>query len=105
MQTPTEDCFLMSSKVGQVYFAREKNNQFLNLPQQGAAEYSQATAKLIDEELITIINQQYQKAQEILKQLQHILDKGAKILLENEKIEGKELQELMAETQDQFSEK
>jgi cell division protease FtsH len=95
----------MSSKVGQVYFAREKNNQFLNIPQQGAAEYSQATAKLIDEEVKTIINQQYQKAQEILKQLQHILDKGAKMLLENEKIEGDELQELMAETQDQFSEK
>ena len=89
----------MSSKVGQVYFAREKNNQFLNVPQQGAAEYSQATAKLIDEEVKEIIDQQYEKAREILSQLRPRLDKGAKMLLENEKIEGKELQELLDETQ------
>ncbi len=88
----------MSSKVGQVYFAREKNNQFLNVPQQGAAEYSQATAKLIDEEVKEIINQQYEKACEILKKLQPTLDKGAKMLLENEKIEGEELQELLDKT-------
>ena len=90
----------MSSKVGQVYFAREKNNQFLNVPQQGAAEYSQATAKLIDEEVKAIINQQYEKALEILNQLRPRLDKGSQMLLENEKIEGKELQELLDEIQD-----
>jgi len=88
----------MSRKVGQVYFAREKNNQFLNVPQQGATEYSQATAKLIDEEVNDIINQQYEKAREILSQLRPTLEKGAKMLLENEKIEGKELQELLKRT-------
>jgi len=90
----------MSAKVGQVYFAREKNNQFLNIPQQGAAEYSQATAKLIDEEVKSIINQQYENAKEILMQLQDILDEGAKMLLENEKIEGKDLLELLDKAQD-----
>jgi cell division protease FtsH len=94
----------MSSKVGQVYFSREKNNQFLNIPQQGAAEYSQATAKLIDEEVKAIIHEQYENAKEILIQTQHILHKGAKMLLENEKIEGKALQDLMRETQDESSE-
>jgi cell division protease FtsH len=89
----------MSGKVGQVYFAREKNNQFLNIPQQGAAEYSQATAKLIDEEVKAIINSQYEKAQEILNRLRPTLEKGANLLLENEKIEGKELQGLLDETQ------
>jgi cell division protease FtsH len=69
------------------------------VPQQGAAEYSQATAKLIDEEVKAIIDQQYEKAREILNQLRPRLDKGAKMLLENEKIEGKELQELLDETQ------
>jgi len=95
----------MSSKVGHVYFAREKNNQFLNVPQQGASEYSQATAKLIDEEVKAIINQQYENAKEILTQAQQVLDKGAKMLLENEKIEGKELQELMREAQDASAQK
>jgi cell division protease FtsH len=88
----------MSSKVGQVYFAREKNNQFLNVPQQGAAEYSQATARMIDEEVKAIIDQQYEKAREILSQLRPTLDKGSKMLLENEKIEGNELQEMLQET-------
>lgn len=87
----------MSSKVGQVYFAREKNNQFLNVPQQGAAEYSQATARMIDEEVKAIIDQQYEKARGILSQLRPTLEKGSKLLLENEKIEGKEFQELMQE--------
>jgi cell division protease FtsH len=95
----------MSPKLGQVFYAREKNNQFLNIPQQGAAEYSQATAKLIDEEVKAIINQQYENAQEILNQAQHILDKGTKMLLENEKIEGEELQKLMRESQNESSEK
>ena len=93
----------MSEKVGQVYFAREKASHFLNIPQPGAAEYSEATAKLIDEEVRKIIDQQYLKAQDILSQSQHILEKGAKKLLENEKIEGEELQALMNEAQNQFS--
>lgn len=95
----------MSIKLGQVYFAREKNNQFFNVPQQGAGEYSQATAKLIDEEVKAIIKQQYENAKEILIKSQHILDQGAKMLLENEKIEGEELQVLMREFQGQFSRK
>jgi len=93
----------MSEKVGQVYFAREKASYFLNIPQPGASEYSEATAKLIDEEVRKIIDQQYLKAQDILSQSQHILEKGAKKLLENEKIEGEELQALMNEAQNQFS--
>jgi cell division protease FtsH len=93
----------MSEKVGQVYFAREKTSQFLNMPQPGASEYSEATAKLIDEEVRNIIDQQYKKAQDILSQSQQVLEKGAKILLENEKIEGEELQALMTEVQNQFS--
>ena len=48
----------MSIKLGQVYFAREKNNQFFNVPQQGAGEYSQATAKLSDEEVKASSKQQ-----------------------------------------------
>lgn len=65
----------------QVAYAREKRNQFLNVHQQGLAEYCQANAKLIDEEVKAIINQQYQKAESIINQLQDILGKGANRLL------------------------
>ena len=58
----------MSKKVGQVYFAREKRNQFLNIPMEGAVEYSEATAELIDSEVRDIVNQQYARVLEILRQ-------------------------------------
>jgi hypothetical protein len=82
-----------------------KTIPFLSIPQPGVSEYSQDTAKLIDEEVKSIISRQYQTAEEILKQLQGILGKGAKMLLENEKIEGEELRELLAEARDYFSKK
>jgi cell division protease FtsH len=87
----------MSPKVGQVYFAREKRNQFLNIPMEGAVDYSEATAELIDSEVRDIVNQQYARALEILQQKREVLDKGAELLLEKEKIEGTELQALMDE--------
>jgi cell division protease FtsH len=87
----------MSDKMGQVYFAREKRNQFLNIPMEGAVEYSEATAELIDSEVREIINNQYSRTIEILKDKRDILDNGAKILLEKEKIEGTELKALMGE--------
>jgi cell division protease FtsH len=88
----------MSAKVGQVYFAREKRNQFMNIPMEGAIEYSEATAELIDSEVREIINQQYARALEILQQKRQILNSGAALLLEKEKIEREELRALMDET-------
>jgi len=78
----------MSGKIGQVYFAREKRAQYLNIPMEGAAEYSEATAELIDGEVREIISQQYAKAQQILTEKRDVLEKGAELLLEKEKIEG-----------------
>ena len=85
----------MSSKVGQVYFAREKRNQFLNIPMEGAVEYSEATAELIDNEVRQIINDEYIKTRKILEERRDILDEGARLLLEKEKIEGEEVKMLL----------
>ena len=83
----------MSENVGQVYFAREKQSRFLDLPGlQGAIEYSEATAELIDKEVKTIIKGQYDTALEILRGKLALLKKGASILLEKETISGDELQ-------------
>jgi cell division protease FtsH len=89
----------MSIKVGQVYFAREKQSRFLNLGPEGAAEYSEATAEIIDNEVREIINTQYSKALDILRGCREVLDKGAKLLLSKEKIEGSEIKALMQEGQ------
>jgi cell division protease FtsH len=85
----------MSEAVGQVYFAREKQSMFLNIPVEGAGEYSQATAEVIDAEVRQIIGTQYDRALEILSGYREILDRGAKVLLEKEKIDGDELKALM----------
>ncbi|MEJ2729828.1 MAG: ATP-dependent zinc metalloprotease FtsH [Deltaproteobacteria bacterium] len=85
----------MSANVGQVYFAREKRNQFLNIPMEGAVEYSEATAELIDQEVREIITDQYAKTRKILEERRDILEKGARLLLEKEKIEGEEIKMLL----------
>jgi cell division protease FtsH len=85
----------MSTKVGQVYFAREKQSLFLNIPgMQGAVEYSEATAEIIDAEVKEIIQQQYDVALEILTNNRELLKKGAAVLLEKETITGDELKAL-----------
>jgi cell division protease FtsH len=90
----------MSAKVGQVYFAREKQSRFLNLPgHQGTIEYSDATAEMIDHEVREIIKQQYETAQNILEAKKSLLKKSAELLLEKETIEGQTLEKMMAEDQ------
>ncbi len=86
----------MSDKLGQVYFSREKRQQFLDLGVQETADYSNATAESIDREISAIINREYARAMEILKSRKGTLEKGAALLLEKEKIEGPELQALVA---------
>jgi cell division protease FtsH len=85
----------MSDRLGQVYFARERRQQFLDMGLQETGDYSNATAEAIDEEIKTIISTEYAKALEILRSKKDILQKGAELLLEKEKIEGTELKALM----------
>jgi cell division protease FtsH len=85
----------MSAKTGQVYLAREKRGQFLDVPGFGSpSEYSEATAEMIDAEIKGIIQEQYTVALEILRGKRPLLEKGAILLLEKETITGSELQEL-----------
>ena len=85
----------MSDRLGQVYFSSEKRQQFLDLGVQETADYSNATAEAIDSEISSIIAAEYARAVEILKSKRSILEKGAQLLLEKEKIEGPELKALV----------
>jgi len=84
----------MSDRLGQVYFSHEKRQQFLDLGVQETADYSNATAEAIDEEISAIITREYARAVEILKSRKSVLERGAQLLLEKEKIEGPELKAL-----------
>jgi cell division protease FtsH len=61
----------------------------------GTGDYSEATAKAIDDEVKRIISNQYRVALDILKDNREALEKGAKILLEKEKMEGDEIARLL----------
>jgi len=60
-------------------------------------DYSEATAQMIDQEIKEIIDEQYQRAKEILMGKKEPLGKGAKLLLEREKLEGEEIKALLAD--------
>jgi cell division protease FtsH len=88
----------MSAKVGKVYFAREKQSRYLDVPaMQGAVEYSEATAEMIDSEVRDIIQQQHEVALKILKEKRELLVKGASLLLDKETVTGDEMKALEAE--------
>jgi len=86
----------MSGNLGQVYFAHKKQGQFLNPNQEGSGDYSAMTAHLIDKEIRQIIDEQYERALEILRSKRNILNQAAETLIESETIQGEELSALEA---------
>jgi cell division protease FtsH len=85
----------MSVTIGQVYFSREKRPLFLEAGMPAGGEYSEATAEMIDKEIKEIISVQYRRALDILGEKKAVMDKGAEVLLEKEKIDGEELKALV----------
>jgi cell division protease FtsH len=85
------------SAIGQVYYASAHRSQFLSPVPEGAGEYSEATAEMIDKEINAIVSGQYERALGVLKGKRTILEKSVAVLLEKETIEGAELKALMAE--------
>jgi cell division protease FtsH len=81
----------MSPRLGQVYFAEEKQSRFLTGALMEKKDYSEATAEIIDSEVQKIVSGEYERALAILKEAGEALKEGAKLLLEKEKIEGSEL--------------
>jgi cell division protease FtsH len=86
----------MSANLGQVYLAPEKRPQFLDMGMRQGGDYSEATSEMIDREIRQIISDEYERARDILKSKKDVLEKGALLLLDKEKIDGEEIKALMA---------
>jgi cell division protease FtsH len=84
----------MSEKLGQVCLTTEERGKFLEGPSARGNDYSEETSRAIDAEIRSIITTQYETAVSILRQRGEVLKKGARILLEKEKIEREELEAL-----------
>lgn len=86
----------MSDKLGARTFGEQNDEVFLGLEHGHAADYSQETAAIIDQEIHRIISECYDKCKQILNDNMDNLCKVAELLLEKEKIEGDEFDALFS---------
>ena len=85
----------MSERLGPMTFERERRALFLEIGGMPKSEFSEETAKIIDEEVKKIITETYTRVKEIIVKKKDKLDILAKLLLEKEVIEGDELRKII----------
>jgi cell division protease FtsH len=85
----------MSTELGHIYFEKDRQKQFLEMGLPTAKDYSEQTAQVIDREIKTILDAQYEIAKRLLTTHKKILDKGASLVLKEESIEGDRLKQLL----------
>ncbi len=88
----------MSDRFGHVSFGSEEQEVFLGRDMSRQREYSDSTAREIDEEVQKISKEAFERALNTLKENRDVLDKVAELLLEKEEIAGEEVDELLQET-------
>ena len=85
----------MSENLGLLSYATSEEQVFLGREIAQHRDYSEDTARKIDEEINRIIKQSYHKARTLLNDNMDILHKLAELLLEKETVMGAELDELI----------
>ncbi|WOD38175.1 ATP-dependent zinc metalloprotease FtsH4 [Nodosilinea sp. E11] len=91
----------MSQVLGPLAYDRAQRNAFLDGGMPNARRpISEETAKAIDEEVKSIVEEGHQRALDILKQNRELLETLAQQLLEDEVIEGPPLREQLKQVQD-----
>ncbi len=81
----------MSEKLGPVSFDQHDEHIFLGKQLTSRQDYSETTARDIDNEISKIIRECYNKAKNIIKEHEEELHKVAKYLLERESLSGEEI--------------
>ena len=85
----------MSEKLGLMTYGSNSQTVFLGKDMETHNTYSEETAKLIDEEMHSIINTAHERAVNILTENRSILDNMARVLIEKETIYSEEVDLLM----------
>lgn len=86
----------MSEKLSNLIFGDENDEVFIGRDFAHTRNYSEQVAAEIDGEVKSLIDYAYEKAKKILKDNINKLHKVAEVLLEKEKIEGAEFEEIFA---------
>ena len=84
----------MSEVLGLVAHKEDRRAEYLGMPGSDR-DYSEDTARKIDNEVARIVDEGYAKAREILSANRTALDRVVEVLLETEVMEGEELRELL----------
>jgi cell division protease FtsH len=85
----------MSDELGPLSYSQDKEHIFLGREIAQHRDYSEETARKIDEEIERLIGKSCDRARKILNENIDILHKLAELLLEKETITGKELDDLI----------
>ena len=83
------------SELGMISFGDKQDQVFLGKELSRAQNYSEETARKIDSAIKEIIDQQYDRAKQILLENINALHASANALLEYETIEGKHIHEIL----------
>lgn len=86
----------LSEKLGPLMYAEEENESFLGRSGGGTSNVSGETAKLIDQEVRSIIDECYSTATQILEQNRDKLDTMADALMKYETIDSDQIDDIMA---------
>jgi cell division protease FtsH len=85
----------MSEKLGPLTFGQKEEQIFLGREFTQHRDYSEETARLIDNEVRTIVSQSYEKAKGILQRNMAILHQLANSLLEKEVLDGRQIDSII----------
>jgi cell division protease FtsH len=85
----------MSERLGYVTFEKEKKPFFIPSSLVSSREYSEDTAKQIDEEVKKIVDEAYHRVKEILTATRDKLEELARLLLEKEVVEEGDLKKIL----------
>jgi cell division protease FtsH len=85
----------MSQKFGPLAFEAKRGPVFLDGGYTPPKEYSEETAREIDQEVARIIQETYARVRDLLTKRRDDLERLARRLLEKEVVEGEELRELL----------
>lgn len=90
----------MSEELGPVTFGHKEEQVFLGRDIARDRNYSESVAQAIDNEIRRIIDECYQKAQDIINEKMDILHAIAQALMEKETLEAEEFREIIARFDD-----
>jgi cell division protease FtsH len=87
--------FGMSEKMGLASLEGARTATFLNVPTHSPKEYSEETARLIDQEVKQILTEAHGRARDLLSSRRTALEELAKLLLEKEVVDRPALQAIL----------